>query len=83
MWQEAVMGRPLITVATKLLADGAQAYFPAKNGSINPVQQFTMIPPEYERTGYLLFNRDMGYQVELHLEQLEDPSFDLIGWYMQ
>ena len=30
-----------------------------------------------------MFDRDMGYQVELHLEQLEDPSFNLIGWYMQ
>ena len=30
-----------------------------------------------------MFDGDMGYQVELYLEQLEDLNFDLISWYMQ
>ena len=32
---------------------------------------------------YLISDKDLGYQVEISKEELEDPTLDLIGWYMQ
>ena len=40
-------------------------------------------PPRAGREGYLIDDRDMESLVEIPVSSLEDPAFDLIGWYMQ
>jgi hypothetical protein len=82
-WEEAVMGQALITVAKKLLVDGISAYYPSRESSINPAYRFVMTPPKNNGEEFTVVDRDLGYQTRVRRDQLEDPMFDLIGWYMQ
>jgi hypothetical protein len=63
--QHATMGNALITVATKLLADGIRSYYPSRNGDLDPVRRFTMYPPNQMRRGYMVSDRDLGYLEEI------------------
>ena len=81
-WKEAVMGQALITVASKLLEDGISAYYPSKTNYMNPAYRFVIRPLRNKTDEYMIVDRDLGYQTRIHRDQLEDPSFDLIGWYI-
>ena len=82
-FQHAEMGRPLAIVAKKLLEDGIRSYYPSRNLNLNPENRFTVYPPRPGREGYLIDDRDMRTMVEIPVSSLEDPAFDLIGWYMK
>ena len=82
-WEEAVMGQALITVARKLLKDGISAYYPSRTNAMNPAYRFVMRSLRNNVDEYMILDRDLGYQTRIHRDQLEDPSFDLIGWYIQ
>ena len=82
-WKEAVMGQALITVARKLLEDGISAYYPSRTNAMNPAYRFIMRSQRNNTDEFMIVDRDLGYQTRIHRDQLEDPSFDLIGWYMQ
>ena len=77
------MGRPLVTIARKLLEDGVRSYFPSRDLHLNPESRFVVRPPRHNREGHLIVDRDRNSQVEVPTASLDDPSFDLIGWYMQ
>ena len=81
-WEKAVMGRALITVASKLLEDGISAYYPSKTNYMNPTYRFVMRSLRNRPDEYMIVDRDLGYQTRIHRDQLEDPAFDLIGWYI-
>lgn len=81
MLPHAKMGHALITVAKKL--HGIRTYYPTQTAHLNPSCHFKVHLPKGDETGYQVFDRDLMYQVEVEIEQLEDPCFDLIGWYMQ
>ena len=82
-FQHAEMGRPLAIVAQKLLEDGIRSYFPSRDLHLDPKERFMVRPPRAGREGYLIDDRDMESMVEIPVSLLEDPAFDLIGWYMQ
>ena len=82
-FQHAEMGRPLAIVAKKLLEDGIRSYFPSRDLRLDPKDRFEVRPPRPGREGYLIDDRDMKSMVEISVSSLEDPSFDLIEWYMQ
>ena len=77
------MGRPLATIARKLLEDGIRSYFPSRDLHLSPESRFVVRSPRQGREGHLIVDRDMNSQVEVPNSSLDDPSFDLIGWYMQ
>ena len=77
------MGDALAVVSTKLLEDGIRSYYPSRRHSTNPAFRFRMLPPSRLRKEYLVLDRDLGYQMKIEVEVLEEPTFDLIGWYMQ
>ena len=77
------MGHALITVTEKLLEDGIRTYYPTRTAHLNPSHHFKMRLSKGNKVGYQVFDRDLMYQVEVEIERLEDPYFDLIGWYMQ
>ena len=81
--QHAKMGDTAITVATKLLVDGIQSYYPSRNGNLDPSRRFKMFPPKAGRPNYLLADDDLGYMEQITRNNLEEPTFDLIGWYIQ
>ena len=82
-WGHAKMGDALAVVSTKLLEDGIRSYYPSRRHSTNPAFRFRMLPPSRLRKEYLVLDRDLGYQTKIEVEVLEEPTFDLIGWYMQ
>ena len=81
--QHAKMGDAAITVATKLLVDGIQSYYPSRNGNLDLSRRFKMFPPKAGRPNYLLADDDLGYMEQITRNNLEEPTFDLIGWYIQ
>jgi hypothetical protein len=81
--QDAKMGAAVMTVATKLLADGIRSYYPSRSIHLNPVHRFRMCPSMIVQDGYSVMDRDLGYQFVIPASLLEDPLFDLIGWYMR
>ena len=82
-FKDAEMGRPLAIVAKKLLEDGIRSYYPSRDLHLNPMNRFVVHPPRQGREGYLIDDRDMRTLVEVPVSSLEDPSFDLVGWYTQ
>ena len=82
-FNDAEMGRPLAIVARKLLEDGIRSYYPSRDLHLNPKNRFVVSPPRPGREGYLIDDRDMRSMVEIPVSSLEDPLFDLIGWYVE
>ena len=83
IFQEARMGSAVATVATKLLIDGIRSYYPSRSHNLSPKSRLVVKPPNTQRENYLIIDRDLGYLVEIDSVLLEEPTFDLIGWYMQ
>ena len=83
MWQHDKMGNAVVTVATKLLMDGIDSYYPSRDGNLNPARRFVIFSPKLGRRNYLLADDDLGYLEQITKEDLEEPTFDLIGWYKQ
>ena len=83
MWQHDKMGDAVVTVATKLLIDGIHSYYPSRDGNLNPERRFVIFSPKPGRRNYLLADDDLGYLEQITKEDLEEPTFDLIGWYKQ
>ena len=82
MLAQAVMGPAVITVATKLLVDGSRSYYPPRDSSRDPCIRFKVYPPNDNRSQYLIDDRDLRILVKVSASKLEDPTFDLVGWYM-
>lgn len=68
MLQHAKMGQALITVATKLLVDGIQSYYPSRNGNLDLSQRFKIFPPRPGRRNYLVADDDIGYLEQIMKE---------------
>ena len=80
--QNAEMGSSLAIVAAKLLDDGSRSYFPSRNPSRNPHMRFKVRSPENGQNEYQIVDADLKCQVKIARSLLEEPLFDLIGWYM-
>ena len=68
MLQHAKMGQALITVATKLLVDGIQSYYPSRNGNLDLSQRFKIFPPRPGKRNYLVADDDLGYLEQIMKE---------------
>jgi hypothetical protein len=83
LYLDAMMGPVVSVVATKLLVDGIQSYYPSRNPHLDPATRFMVRPPKLSREDFMIVDRDTGYMTTVSPTQLEDPSFDLIDWYMK
>ena len=81
--EHAEMGLAVAVVATKLLEDGSSSYYPPRDSSRDPASRFKVHPPNAARTGYLINDTDLRLLIEISASKLEDPGFDLVGWYMR
>ena len=81
--QHAKMGSAVAIVASKLLSDGIRSYYPSRNPQLGPRARFLVRPSGSTRGELLIEDKDLGSQIEISVSLLEDPLFDLIGWYMQ
>ena len=81
--EHAEMGSAISIVAAKLLEDGSHSYFPPRDSNRDPATRFKVYPPSVARTGYLINDTDLKFLMEISASKLENPEFDLIGWYMR
>ena len=72
------IGDAIATVARKLLIDGIASSYPCTSNGINPGNRFWVQKSERE---YLIVDVDLELDTSVPKAWLEEPSFDLIGWY--
>jgi hypothetical protein len=77
------MGYAVNTVASKLLVDGISSEYPCTNPRLNPEDRFTIYPRQPNDDNYRIHDRDLEMTLPIPRTLLEDPSFDLVGWYRQ
>ena len=80
---DATMGMAVPVVASKLLRDGIRSYYPSRNARLSPITRFVVRPSSGDPGDLVVIDRDEGCMVEIPISQLEDPLFNLIGWYME
>ena len=76
------MGKAISIVATKLLTDGIASSYPSIDYNLGPEQQFQVLQisvrdPEHCRIKDFYLGKD----IDIPKLWLEDPEFDLVGWY--
>jgi RNase H-like domain found in reverse transcriptase/Reverse transcriptase (RNA-dependent DNA polymerase)/Integrase zinc binding domain/Retroviral aspartyl protease/Zinc knuckle len=76
------MGPAVCNVAQKLLTDGINAYYPCVRPDLDPAVRFSV--SQYVGVGneYVITDKDIRRLVRVSQSLLEDPSFDLVGWYI-
>ena len=78
------MGLPLSIVATKLLTDGITSHFSCIRPRSDLSTRFLVTQTPYcKRTNeYVIIDRDLMSHSYITIAQLEDPSFNLVSWYL-
>ena len=77
------MGHAISLVATKLLTDGVLAWYPCTKPDLDPEDRFAVYPVGPTRCDYTIRDDDLDLLVSVPKSRLEEPSFDLVGWYKQ
>jgi hypothetical protein len=77
------LANPVVTVTTSLLKSGVQTFFPnAQPGSWTDDRFFVYLK-DYGSSTYIIVDDDLGIELEIELEILENPRFNLIDWYLE
>ena len=77
-----VMGSAVSIVARKLLTDGIHTYYPCRRTDINPDFRFEVCQRKVVPDEYIITDKDLRIHVRIPQSALENPSFDLVGWYI-
>ena len=76
------MGQAVCKVARKLLTDGIHTYYPCVRVDLDPHQRFEVCQRVVASNDYLITDKDLRRFVPIPQVLLENPSFDLVGWYI-
>ena len=79
---EGPMGYALCRVAQKLLTDGIHTYYPGVRWDQDPYTRFEICPRNLFRHEYVITDKDQKFHTRITQAELEDPRFDLVGWYV-
>ena len=71
------------SVATKLLTDGIASSYPCTNLDLDPEDQFYVHLFDYGSREYVINDIDLEVFPQLPKAWLEEPLFNLVGWYRQ
>jgi hypothetical protein len=77
------MGHTVNLVAAKLLTDGIFSSYPCTNPELDPRDRFVIYPLKPGRDEYTISDADLESFVRVPKSLLEEPTFDLVGWYRQ
>jgi hypothetical protein len=77
------MGQALSKVARKLLTDGIHTYYPCMRPDQNPYTRFNVCQCVVIKDEYLITDKDLRLHVRISRTLLENPTFDLVGWYIK
>jgi hypothetical protein len=75
------LGDPVTLVTRKLLSDGIASSYPCTDDEINPYDRFWVYRSETEEDTYLISDADLEVDTSIARSWLENPTFDLVGWY--
>ena len=76
-----LIGDAITIVATKLLSDGIYSSYPCTNLELDPADRFWVHPDG--TNGYVISDVDLEVDTNVPRGWLEEPTFDLVGWYRQ
>ena len=68
-------------MALKLLEDSIVSHFPNTNPDTNTDSQFGVYLKDWGSDTYVINDLDLDILTKIPIELLNDPTFDLIGWY--
>jgi hypothetical protein len=74
---------PIALVTNSLLQSGVHAHFPNTKSSTWTDDRFFVHLKDYGSTTYVIIDDDLDLRFEIDLAVLENPKFDLIGWYLK
>ena len=77
-----LMGHTLCEVAQVHLTHGIHTYYPSLALDRNPSERFAVIPWPRCKNEFIVTDIDLMIYAELSREQLENTSFDIVGWYI-
>jgi hypothetical protein len=80
---QCAIGDAIAVVAKKLLIDGIASSYPCTNNGLDPTDRFWVQKAEDKTDQYLIIDVDLEVDTSLPKAWLEDPTFDLVGWYRQ
>ncbi|PPQ83392.1 hypothetical protein CVT26_012894, partial [Gymnopilus dilepis] len=68
-------------VAERLLQDGINSHYPTLQEDLDPEGRFYVHPATHGSSLYIIEDADLEIQVEVPLDHLECPAFNLVDWY--
>ena len=77
------MGPTVSVIARKLLLVGVHTFYPNVRSDLNPASRFSVCQCIAVSDEYIITDKDLRTHVRIHRDCLEDPSFDLVGWYIE
>ena len=77
------MGTALDYVTTRLLTNAIETHFPSVNPELNPELQFYIHQKDIGSIKYIVKDLDFSLQTPISRLWLEEPTFDLVQWYLQ
>jgi hypothetical protein len=75
------VGHPLAFIAQNLLESGIHAHFPNVNPETDPLGRFFVHLKDWGSPTYVIIDEDLQLKLEIDRSLLENPHFNLIGWY--
>ena len=68
-------------IATKLLIDGIASLYLCTNLDLDPDDRFYVHLADYGNSKFIINDIDLEVFPHIPKAWLEEPSFDLVGWY--
>ena len=76
------MGDPFCEVTDFLLQQGINHYFLNTSPETESDDQFFVHLKDFESMTYVVIDKDFNLTREIDCSQLEDPTFNLVGWHL-
>ena len=70
-------------VAEHLMCNGINSHFPNTNPETDTDSGFTIQLKNYGSSKYIIYDDDLDMKLEIENILLENPKFNLIGWYVK
>ena len=77
------IGDAIHVVANKLLENGISSHFPSTNPETDSDSRFGIFLKDWGSNVYVITDLDFDLVTEISRDLLNNPTFDLIGWYCQ
>jgi hypothetical protein len=77
------VGSALNYVATRLLTNTINTYFPSVNPELDLESWFYIHQKDFSSSEYIIEDLDFEFQTCISKQMLKEPTFNLVHWYQQ